>query len=1040
MAQKLRAILVLWVAFSLYVQIDVSDLLGEKPASVAISRIEPPEFSNGKQAIPLPEVVDDIDVGGGGRYLALHFKFLHKIGILDVNQLKIVGYVPAHDDDTKYAAGATKLIVVSGDSGVVARWDLATQKRELAQSIDLGGAAGHVVLGSASAGPALVSGVGRGYDGAALLLDLETLRTTPFNSSNNRRGFGTRANIRVSADGNVLSTWASDVSPSGLQTYVRVGDSWSGHYEHDSAGYLVPSPDGKRIYTVKGIYTNQLRRLGGKNSGYSIPALHGPYYLTVSGNDMLDKSPEKVSLKMEGDERPLAEIPHLDDVFHEDDRWSRQRLTLDKRLFLIPHADLIIQLASSNDKFTAVHFDIEEAMQESDVDFLFVSSQPPLALNAGDELQYQIEVKSKAGGVRYSLDAGPEEMQLSPTGLLTWATTEKSPAKSNVIITVDDQSGQQVFHTFALAVKGGDAETSAVAAPRPVTDGAPETIATTPTDAKEESKEVKLPGTVSDVVVGGNGRLLFFHLRDLKKIAILDVSKAKITGYLAASDDDTRVVAGATRAVVFSMTQGVVTRYRLDTFERELSVTTPFPDPVQYVGMGAGSEGPILLRTSMGTGALDRCTFHFMDIHTMKPMEVDWPHDRQPHSVYRDRNFIQASTNGDAFVVQGIGVLRRKGTTVEILGDHSSHGILPAADGKHFFANGRLLNANLQPMGDESTTFGIAVPSVTGRYFLSFNNTRSHPGEAVSEQQNAKLYAFGDNRPLVTIQDLAVPSRADNANIRGFEKRVFFVPDAQVIATVPSSDDRVVLRRFSVDQALEASGVDYLVVDSHAPAHAEIGKRYAYVMNVKSKRGGVKYSLDAAPTDMKVSADGELTWDVPKDLENGEHSVIVTIRDDSGQSVFHTFSIEIPEIKQRVAAAQKRFQVEVSDPMIAPQLPTIDARHDAPRQEIESQQAAPQERLAGQRRKESTEQSIADSTFRPSMRTWTDSSGKHVVVASFVALIEKKTVVLQLENGENRKVALSQLSNDDIYEAVKSALLQQGMKMDRPPESPFNEP
>ena len=192
-------------------------------------------------------------------------------------------------------------------------------------------------------------------------------------------------------------------------------------------------------------------------------------------------------------------------------------------------------------------------------------------------------------------------MQVSPTGLLSWATTSQSPAMNQVIVSISDKANQQKFHSFTLAVTGAAASigpAGGIPSPNPPTasNGSPrKSLATTPIEGKEESRTIQLPGTISDVASGGNGRLLLLYFCDLKKIGVFDISLSKIVGYLPAADDDTLLAAGATRALVFNVSQGVMSRYRLDTLEREVSAqfpleTTPFNKP----SLGAGSEGPAL--------------------------------------------------------------------------------------------------------------------------------------------------------------------------------------------------------------------------------------------------------------------------------------------------------------------------------------------------------------------------------------------------------------------------------------------------------------
>lgn len=993
------------------------------------------------QEIPLPGAIDDIAVGGGGRYLVFLSKSLGKIGIFDVNQLKIVGYIPAADSDTVFAVGAKKVIVVSNSSGVVARWDLATQVRELTQSIDLGAAAKVAFMGSASAGPAYV-GTADSYSTKLLHVDVETLKTAPFAAEN----FGHRSgnNFRISADGNVIGMWASSVSPSGLNVLVKTGDKWKVYDEHTSAGSIVPSPTGRHVYTSIGIYTNQLRRVGaGRNrkdrAEYLVPAVHGPFYLSVETErrGSREKNGDLVSLKLEGDGRSLAAIPAVTEIAEEGDEWGRQSLILDKRLYFIPDANLIVKVASTKDKLIAVRFDVKQALQSSPVNFLLVTSRPPLSLKAGETLNYSLVVQSKAGGVSYSLDSAPEGMQVSPTGVLTWKTTAKSPANSNVIVTVSDKAGQQVFHTFSLPVNGGDTNAAqqgltTSAAPS----GTAKLLATTPLDAKEEAKSIPLPGTLTDVAVGGNGRFLLLHLADLKKVAVFDVSQAKIVGYLPAADDNTKVVAGATRALVFSISQGVVTRYQLATLQREVSAAIPTPDSIQYVGMGAGTEGPVLLRTSAGTGEIDRAMLQFLDLNTLKLMPVTWPDGQMPHAVVRDRNVIHVATNGSVFNVQGMGAFRWNGGALQRLTGGNQFGgdrgvSLPAADGSHFLANGQLQNADLRAIGDQSLNFGIAVPSVTGRYFLSFKRQEVLQGS--SEKQSLKLYIFGDSRPLVTLNDVPVSIGGNshyNANFLGFENRIFFIPDAHALVTLPASNDRIELRRLNVDEALEASGVDYLVVNSQPPTTAEIGKAYSYAVKVKSKKGGVKFGLDSGPAEMKVAADGKVTWTVPQDLADEKVNVVLNVSDASGQSTYHTFAIEIPEIKTKAAEAKKQREEQQRLAQEQQRLAQVQAAKQA-MERRNAERAAAEQAAALQKQREA-----AEATAKPTMRVWTDSTGEHKLTARFVELLEKKTVVLQLDTGETRKIPLNRLSDTDIYEAVKADLMSQGIKTSK--ESPFS--
>jgi hypothetical protein len=125
-----------------------------------------------------------------------------------------------------------------------------------------------------------------------------------------------------------------------------------------------------------------------------------------------------------------------------------------------------------------------------------------------------------------------------------------------------------------------------------------------------------------------------------------------------------------------------------------------------------------------------------------------------------------------------------------------------------------------------------------------------------------------------------------------FDKRIVFLPQANILATVPFTNDRIVIRPFNLVSALENSGIDYLFVDSAPPLTAEKGSAYSYQLAVRSKRGGVRFKLDSGPDGMTLSPKGLLKWSIPSTAGN-EAAVIINIRDGSGQEIFHTFNIAL---------------------------------------------------------------------------------------------------------------------------------------------------
>src|SRR5262249_26818363 len=134
------------------------------------------------------------------------------------------------------------------------------------------------------------------------------------------------------------------------------------------------------------------------------------------------------------------------------------------------------------------------------------------------------------------------------------------------------------------------------------------------------------------------------------------------------------------------------------------------------------------------------------------------------------------------------------------------------------------------------------------------------------------------------------------------DQRVFFIPDAQLLVTIPDTYDRLIVRRFDVIQELEKSGIDYLLVTSQPVTQCKIGTTYLYQLAVKSKKGGVKLKLESGPAGMKLSPEGQLTWAVPNNLPEKQVDVLLTVSDASGQECFHNFKLQLVEAETAVAA------------------------------------------------------------------------------------------------------------------------------------------
>jgi len=100
------------------------------------------------------------------------------------------------------------------------------------------------------------------------------------------------------------------------------------------------------------------------------------------------------------------------------------------------------------------------------------------------------------------------------------------------------------------------------------------------------------------------------------------------------------------------------------------------------------------------------------------------------------------------------------------------------------------------------------------------------------------------------------------------------------------------LHRIDIEQQLRDAGIDYLIVLSQPPAEVIPGQEFQYQIEARAKQGKVEYNLESAPDGMTLSADGLVNWVVPADLEDSEVNVIITLRDATGQQIFHNLKLE----------------------------------------------------------------------------------------------------------------------------------------------------
>lgn len=521
----------------------------------------PPRLASNKMSVTLPAPADDAVVGGNGRYIVLHLPSQRQLVMFDVSEARIVRSIPVNQDLVRFAAGQEKLVVWLPDANLLQRWNLETGEREIEVQVEETNKMGSIALGAASRGPVFLCGE---------FLDLRTLKPLPL------RREGTdwnaklpRSYVRASTDGKVFGAWRSGTQ--GIQTYVLQGQTFRAYYQNNAAGHVIPSPDGEKIYTARGIFPSRIPESTRPGLvDYCLPAVHGNYYLKVSKLDPVGVSPnQRLSLAIhQSDNGRLLTTPTDLDLPQDFDPWDVNPFSLDRRILFIPQAKVLVTIPESNDRLVLHRLDIEQVVARADRDALQVTSQPPTLAVKGRSLIYQMIVASNKGGVKYRLDVGPPGMTVSDKGELVWHVPDDTKdSELFVSVKVSDDSGGELLHIFKVQIVS-NAPANPIAQvptkppskdldPRPLltNDPAPSQPLSVPVPLQPpvlDSDVVTRPLTasVADVVVGGGGRYLVLYLPSERRLAIFDVSTAKVARFIATEDDSVYFAAGRDKLVV----------------------------------------------------------------------------------------------------------------------------------------------------------------------------------------------------------------------------------------------------------------------------------------------------------------------------------------------------------------------------------------------------------------------------------------------------------------------------------------------------------
>ena len=408
---------------------------------------------------PLGSRVHDLVAGAGGRFLVLHLADIRKLAIFDVVDLKVRGYINLAAEPALIAAGWRHILVGYPDQNSIHRYSAETLALERTISSPFSKKLTNLVMGYSSPRTAFLCS----EDSETRAFDTETMALKGSLKPDPRfpRLISGTAVIRASADGHTYGFYAKGVEPSGFNIVTFRNGELSRFNEHVSAGLLLPNSDGSLIFTTTGIYTPKyvpVLQQTDRSSGVVrfFPSYHPAYFFAVpmsQASNGRDGRPKPVAIYLRGFRQPLGYLPEaFEEMDAKDTRGQENRnepITMEKRYHFYPQLNLFLTIPQTNDKIVSHPVDVRQILAEKGIDYLYVTSiAPPAKLGAA--YRFHLEAASKAGGVTFALQSGPEGLTVSADGNVAW-TVPSNAGEESVIVSVKDASGQEILHTFQIA-------------------------------------------------------------------------------------------------------------------------------------------------------------------------------------------------------------------------------------------------------------------------------------------------------------------------------------------------------------------------------------------------------------------------------------------------------------------------------------------------------------------------------------------------------------------------------------------------------------
>lgn len=814
--------------------------------------------------------------GDSGRILICHLPEKDQLVFVDLVKAEII-HTMEQPDNVCFAAGREHFFIGLPSSNQLQRWSLKTFEREALEFMDRDDPPKFFLMGSDSNGPLAMYGKEMVW-----LWDPNSLKRISFPEDTLLRcDDHYDYQVGVSADG---QTFCGKLNGSTGQPFeiLRIRGNTleksktNGHNMNQS--WAMPSADGGFLLSHTGnedqAYSYSLRSLSVPDFGNEtlFPTADPAYFIAAKPEG---KAGTVASICTFPDFQRVVTVSGLPTIGNDSVHGLNGRIHHEPLLRLLPNEDRLICVSRDNRTIVSRKLNLEEALQAKNKPFLLVNSKPSSVLNSGESFAYQISALSSAE-TEYKLEAGPDQMTVSPEGVVNWqAPYEKG--EFNVVISASNSDGVSATHAFSLLVKN-NVEVVMIGDTKNEDTISPDEFATQIQDnLKATRTTLRFKQRIQKIVWGGAGRYLIVKNADHDHLRVIDTSTRRVSVELELDPSDL-FCATQDGLFIYSVRNRRIKRWSLESGEFEaqnrLTLRTP---PTQLVAGSAG-QGPLAMWVSDQIKLIDAESLRF----------IDTPEDHQELAGRVTDIGMNVSADGKTLCAY-----LHSGADTPILARFQNDNYSESRTSFPFpwakpSADGTMLFTQLAVYETSSGSKLIGAGN-SDMYVPSFNSALAAHVENVSRDESVIHFVAGINFNRID-GEVRVPHIGTFPLIE--ETRVSLVPKDNLVIAIPASDDQIIFESFDFEKAISG---DDLFIASLPPNQAFVNQEFQYQFEVWSKTPA-KYELAASPEGMTIDQNGLLKWTPTPDVVDEPVTVEIVVTNNGGGSAQQDFelSVEVP--------------------------------------------------------------------------------------------------------------------------------------------------